>query len=125
MIFKKKQPLNLLLLVPVRKELEFTDIEGKVTLLIPKFKNQWFSSWFIPRHKTSHIHFRLDEIGSQVWRLIDGNKTVNDICNEMNPFLTNLGKSTDHIEDRVAGFIKDLAKHEFIILNEAQSQSGE
>lgn len=118
----KKQPLNLLTLVPVRKDLEFTDIEGRITLLVPKFKNQRFSRWFIPRHKTAHIHFRLDEVGSQVWRLMDGKKTVEAICEEMNPFLANIDKPTHQIEDRIARFLKDLAKHEFIVLNEVQYQ---
>lgn len=122
MIFKKKQPINLLLLVPAKKKIEFTELEGRITLLIPKFKNQRFSNWFIPRHKTSHIHFRLDEIGSQVWRLIDGVKPVESICNEMEPFLASIGKPTVQIEDRVARFIQDLAKHEFITLNEVPHQ---
>jgi len=125
MFAKKKQPLNFLNLIPVRKDIEFTDTEGKVTLLLPKFKNEKFSNWFIPRSKTTKINFRMDETGSQVWRLIDGYKSVEKICSDLHIFLTNINKPTSQIEERVTRFLTDLAKNNFIRFNEVQSQSGE
>src|SRR6266568_5703104 len=76
MFFKKKQPENYLTFIPVRKIKEFSETEGKITLLIPKFKNEGLRKWLVPNHKSAHIKIHLDENGSNVWRLIDDRVTV-------------------------------------------------
>lgn len=125
MFNKNKLSVNYLIQVPVRKEMEYTETDGKITLLLPKFKSDKYSNWLIPRWKSTHIKFHLDEIGSQVWRLIDGQRSVEDICNEVKLFLSNQDKPIDQVEERVTSFLTILSRNEFIRFNEAQPQSGE
>ena len=125
MSFKQKAPKNYLTLTPIRKVQEFSEIDGKITLLVPKFKNELFSSWFIPRQKSTHFKIHLDELGSQVWWLIDGYRTVEEICSLLNDFLAKQNKPATQLEERVTLFLSDLYKSEFISFNEAQPQSGE
>ena len=71
---------NSLDLIPVRITSYETNEEGLVTLLIPKFKNEKFAKWFIPKSRSLVYQVNLDEIGSTLWLESDGIKTVNDIC---------------------------------------------
>jgi hypothetical protein len=125
-MFKKKKPsVNYLAQVPLRKEMEFTDTDGKITLLFPKFKNFKYSKWLIPRGKTTHIKFLLDETGSQIWRLINGQKPVGEICIDIKLYLSDQGKPVDHVEERVTSFLTVLSKNGFISFNEVQPQLNE
>jgi hypothetical protein len=125
MFFKKKQQINYLALVPVRKINDFTDADRKVTLVVPKFKNERFRNWFIPKHKSTHIKIHLDEMGSQVWRSINGQRTVEDLCFLLKDYSQNHNLPDTQIEERVTKFLTDLYKNGFISFNEAQLQSGE
>lgn len=125
MFTKNKTGINYLTQVPVRMELEFTDDDGKITLLLPKFKNERFIQWFVPKRKPTQIKFHLDETGSQVWRAIDGHKPVEMICNDVRDYLTSKGKPTDQVEERVTSFLTILSRNGFISFNEAPLQSGE
>ena len=42
-----KQPQNYLALIPVRKITEIKEVDGIITLMLPKFKNEKFRKWFI------------------------------------------------------------------------------
>ena len=121
---KKKETINYLTLVPVQKVTEFKEVEGTITLLVPKFKNTKFSNWFIPKRKSQYINIHLDEQGSQVWRLINGQRQVHEICSVLSEFLVNQNKPNAQIEERVTKFLSDLLKKGFIDLNEVQSQSN-
>jgi len=54
--------------------------EGKVVVIVPKFSNQNFARWFIPKRKSTHFNVKLDEIGSESWLAIDGARSVADIA---------------------------------------------
>jgi Coenzyme PQQ synthesis protein D (PqqD) len=124
-MFKKAIPKNYLALVPIRKIEEFNETDGKITLLLPKFRNKNLEHWLIPRKKSVHFKIHLDELGSQVWWLIDGNRTVASICSLLNDFLLNQNKPNTQLDERVTRFLTDLYKNDFICFNEAQLQSGE
>jgi len=121
----KKQPQNYLVLIPVRKITEIKEVDGIITLMLPKFKNEKFRKWFIPRFKSTHFKIHLDDMGSKVWRLIDDKRTVQDICTLLNEFLASKNKPSTQVEERVTKFLTDLYTNQFITFNEAQFQSGE
>jgi len=115
MISFKKKPQNYLTMIPVRNVQVFDDIEGKITLLIPKFKSVWLRKWLIPKHKSPHFRIHLDETGSHVWRLINGKQTVEKICLEMSQVLQREGNPTELTDERVTTFLTDLYKKKFIV----------
>ena len=116
MLFQKKQNAqNYLSMVPAHNVKEFTEAEGKITLLIPKFKREWMRKFFIPKHKSLHFSIHLDAIGSQVWRMINGEQTVEEICLKVKDMLQSEGKPIDHAEERVTIFMTDLYKRKYIV----------
>jgi hypothetical protein len=112
--FKKKQPLNLLELTPVRVIKDFSEDQGIVTLLIPKFKNEAFANWFIPRWKSKYLKIKLDEIGSFVWKETSGHQKVQEICEKLKPFLEVKGETVEFIEEKVCSYMASLYHYHYI-----------
>lgn len=112
--FQRKQLLkqaNLLDLIPMRVNEHTLDTDGKVVVLVPKFKNPFWSKMFIPHSKSKNINVRLDSIGTVVWLSIDGVRTVSQIYDEI------AGASVDEIdelESRIHQFILKLYHQRFI-----------
>ena len=79
----RKPPENFLDMIPVRNVKEFTREGEKITLFIPKFKSEWMRKWFIPANRSKHFSIHLDEMGSKVWNLIDGETNTGEICNQV------------------------------------------
>lgn len=71
--------LNLLEMVPVRSAEYKVNDTGRIDVMIPKFRNERFARWFIPRWKSMHHTLHLDEQGSAVWIKIDGIKNTGEI----------------------------------------------
>jgi hypothetical protein len=110
-IIVKKGAENYLERVPVRAEwLNWADENGVVTLLIENkgVMNRIFQR-LLKKPKTSYIH--LDETGSAVWRLIDGQRTVNEIGALLEDSSDEKGQST---YQRLAEFIGILERNRFI-----------
>jgi hypothetical protein len=124
-MFFKKEPINYLSLVPVRVVKEFTEENGRITLLIPKFKHPFFQRFFIPKHKSPHFRIHLDELGSQVWRSIDDKQNVGQICSALagsvNP---DSFPDNEQLEYRVTKFLTELYKNRFVRLDEAKDSAG-
>jgi hypothetical protein len=93
---------NTLELIPVVvAEYKLTE-KGTIDLYIPKFKNEKFANWFIPGGKSQYFIMHLDVIGSKVWARIDGVKTVEQICDELE------GQVGEGTYTRVSTFISHL-----------------
>lgn len=108
---------NLLELTPFRSVSFETSEDGKVTLLIPKFKNRFAVKYFEPLLAKKHFKLKLDAYGSFVWSRIDGNTTVMAIANAMKE---HFGDSVEPVYDRVGKFIHMLQREKFISLNHPQ-----
>lgn len=74
---------SLLDLVPVPLVSHEQNESGKVELLVPKFRNEKFARWFIPRRRTVHYRIKLDETGSRVWLQLDGVKTFETLLQQL------------------------------------------
>jgi len=111
---------NFLDLIPFRI-LEHESCEnGLINLLMPRFKNKYWSRMFQPRSKGKFIKIKLDQYGSATWSLIDGNTSVAGICTkleEMNPDQFNKDNET---EKRVTKFLSMLYQQRYITFREIQ-----
>ena len=87
-----------------------TDDEGKVTLEI---KNKGIANRIaqiiIRKPKISYIH--LDEMGSFIWPLIDGKRTITDISVFVNE---HFGEKAEPLFERLAKFFQILVSYKFV-----------
>ena len=115
---RKKVQSNYLDKIPVRADLAWsTDEAGIVTL--HKENTGLFNraaQKLLHKPKTSHIH--LDEMGSFVWPLIDGKKTVGELAELA---AQQFGNKADPAYLRMAKYIQILSSYEFVTLTD---QSG-
>ena len=112
---KSGKAYNLLEMVPVCIADHSVKEDGKVDIRIPKFRNEKFARWFIPRRKSLFHTLHLDEQGSVVWLTIDGKKNIGEICCEIE------NEKVNNITDRVSRFITQLYEAKciaFLPLNE-------
>lgn len=115
-MFGKRPQKNYLDMIPVRKITEFVR-EGEInTLLVPKFKSARLRQWLIPSRRSSHFRIHLDETGTLVWDLIDGERNAGEICEIMR----SRGAGGEALEERVTGFLSQLYRNRFIVFKEQQ-----
>jgi len=113
-IFKKKtgnKKINLEEIVPRRLVDSRTEENGKITLLKPKFKNPFLKKYILPKLKSKHFKIHLDDIGSAVWKKIDGNKNGVEIAREVQE---EIDEDLEPLYQRLAIFLSALKNNEFI-----------
>ena len=115
----RKPPINFLEMIPVRNVKEFNQEGEKITLFIPKFKSERMRKWFIAANRSKYFSIHLDEMGSKVWNLIDGETNTDEICNQVSQFLPEEDISNTDIELRVTEFLRQLYKNRFIVFKQS------
>jgi hypothetical protein len=114
-LFGRQPQRNYLEMIPVRNVSGFVKEEDRITLLVPKFKSARMQKWLIPSRRSPHFRIHLDEIGSAVWELIDGERNAGQICDA----LSEKGlMGAESPEDRVTRFLSKLYHSRFIIFKE-------
>jgi hypothetical protein len=103
--------LNFLEATPVKVCDHQVDEAGKVTVIVPKFRNKQFNDWFLGK-RPKNFRIRLDETGSKVWLLIDGEKNVGRICDELEK------QNLEETVDRVTKFLTQLYEQRYITFRE-------
>lgn len=109
---KKKNQENYLEKCPMHPDwLKWsTDEEGKVTLDIEnKGVFNKIAQKLLKKPKVSHVH--LDEIGSFVWSLIDGEKTIMDFGEPLEEYF---GEKAQPTYERLAKYFRILESYGFI-----------
>ncbi len=102
-----KQQVNLLDMIPEQK-CEFRDRDdGTVDVLVPRFGNDWFSRIFKRFVKNTPISLHLDEIGTAVWRLCDGRRSVYEIGGSLED---ELGDKIEPVYERLGLFLHQAKK---------------
>jgi hypothetical protein len=117
--FKRRKilkKLNYLEVTPIRKCDFNTNEEGVVTLIVPKFKNEKFNTWFL-NHRKRFFRISLDEVGSVVWQQIDGVSKVYEICNKAQ---AELGEKVQPVDQRVTKFLTMLYDARYITFKEIE-----
>lgn len=108
-----KGKVNLLDTVPVQCGHITTEWEREYAILsFPRFKYDWMRRFLLPKSMSADIHVKLEEHGTAVWRLIDGNRTVQEIIS----LLTDHFQNEDNYPSRVTTYIMQLQKDGFIQL---------
>ncbi len=106
-----KKNVNYLEFVPLRQiERYKTDENGVITLEIEnKGVFNRVAQKLFKKPKVSYIH--LDEMGSFVWPLIDGNRNITDI----GVFVKNhFGEKAEPLYERLAQYFRVLESYKFI-----------
>jgi len=103
----KKQ--NMLDLVPITIVPFKIRDDQRVVLQLKRFPMSGLSKLF---GKSDIVQVTLDEKGSNVWKTIDGKKTISRICEEIASH--NTFDSQEMLEERVAAFILTLYRQNYI-----------
>ena len=106
-----KEKINLLEVIPLRKSHITTEWEDDCAVIVfPRFKRAWIQRLLLPKSMSPYIRVRLEDKGTAVWNLIDGENTVNDIIEK----LADQFKDEVGYESRIITFIGQLQKDGFI-----------
>eukprot|EP01107_Rhizomastix_libera_P004345 TRINITY_DN17388_c0_g1_i1.p2 TRINITY_DN17388_c0_g1~~TRINITY_DN17388_c0_g1_i1.p2 ORF type:complete len:121 (-),score=1.42 TRINITY_DN17388_c0_g1_i1:1458-1820(-) len=111
---EEKEKLNLLELTPIRNYEHTVKEDGLIDVLVPKFKREFFNR-FIPKSKSPFIKANLDELGSAVWELMNGETKILDIVKILDE---RFGEKIAPVNDRVGMFINNLHRNGFIRFKE-------
>ncbi len=105
------QAVNLLELIPEKNiQAEKTE-NGLYVLLKPKYKHPWFVRNVLPRLKNPYYKIKLDDIGSFIWTLCDGQNSVEKIAIEMKE---KFGDKVEPLYERLGTYFQNLEKNKFI-----------
>ncbi|MBR6572570.1 MAG: PqqD family protein [Clostridia bacterium] len=110
---KQKTTTNYMVLKPSRNpQLKWSEENGAVTLELENkgIMNRIFQ-FLLRKPKISYIH--LEEIGSFVWPLLDGEKTIEELGVLVKE---NFGEKAEPIYERLIQYFKILESHKFIVM---------
>ena len=100
---------------PQAKVLSSVGEDGRVTLLVPKFKSRTLQRVLLKCKLSTHVRVRLDEFGSGFWNLVDGSRSIGEIGQEMQ---IRFGESVQPVYERLAVFILQMKSRGYITLTE-------
>ncbi len=107
----KSGDVDILQTVPVvRVESEIAE-DGKVTLLVPRYHSRLAKKLLGAVSGKDVVRVDLDEIGSKVWRLIDGHRSVAEITHSLQSEM-----DVEQAEARMQLFIRALSARRFVDL---------
>jgi hypothetical protein len=104
-------PVNLLELIPQQNIRSEITEEGVYVLLKPKYRHPWMVKHVLPRLKSPHYKIKLDDIGSFIWELCDGQKNVEEIGKRLKE---KFGDRVEPLYERLGTFFQNLEKNKFI-----------
>jgi hypothetical protein len=98
---------NLLDVIPERTR-EFRDEEnGTVTVFIPRFGDGRVGSVLERLFRSAPVALHLDEMGTAVWRLCDGRRSVYEIGGSLQ---TQFGERIDPVYERLGAFLHQMKR---------------
>jgi hypothetical protein len=110
--------INTLDLTPVKQMESADNADGKVDIILPRFRNQFLKRALQPRKKGDNITIHLDELGSAIWRMIDGTMNVHQICSKLQTEFPEKLNPPEETEERVAKFLSLLYQERYITFRE-------
>lgn len=110
---------NLLDLYPLRSR-DWVEEEGRVVVLMPKFRHRWVAPWLQPMLRSPHVRVKLDALGSAVWRQCDGRTPVSRIADAVR---TEFGESAEPLLDRIGAFLRKLEAGDLLTIPSPQTET--
>lgn len=108
-----RNKVNLLDTVPVRSGQVTTEWEdGCAVLVFPRFRRKRIWHRLLPKSLSPLLHVRLEEHGTAVWNLIDGQRTVREIVEQLDSHF----QGETNYPSRVTAYMVQLQKDGFIRL---------
>lgn len=111
--------INYLELTPKRIYNHEIEDSGKVSVLVPKFKNKFLVNVLMSRLKSPYIKAKLDDFGSLTWMEMDGTKNVQSISQSLT---LKFGEKVQPVNERLTKFLTQLYQYNFITFKEINSQ---
>jgi hypothetical protein len=108
-----KQETNLLDLIPETNCRWDRADDGRIYLLVPRFKNKIMRHIGLRLGRSEWVKIFLDEIGTRSWDLIDGSRTVAEIGETLE---REMGEKVNPVYERLAEFMVILHRNRFVIL---------
>jgi hypothetical protein len=107
-----EQRPNLLELKPARKVEWETGPDGRVILIIPKFRGAMAKKWLLPWLSRPNFRVKLDVYGSFIWQHCDGRTPVSEMAGKM---VAAFGPEIEPVYERIAAFMRKLEREAFLI----------
>ena len=101
----RKKEYNLYDLRPLRATEWEEGPDGKIVILVPKFRNALMVAWVLPFLRAKHFRVKLDDLGSAIWRQCDGTTSVATMGNEL---LRQFGQEAEPVYERISSFLRRL-----------------
>ena len=117
--FKERKKIlkntNTLDLTPIRIHKDEVSDDGMVTVFVPKFKNELAKKYIVPKLKSEDFKIKLDKLGSEVWKKMDGKNKVHEIIKQL---AEKLGDDFKQPEERITKYLFQLYEQKLISFNE-------
>ncbi|MFA5648726.1 MAG: PqqD family protein [Bacteroidales bacterium] len=116
---KSLKSANVLELVPERLQGFDVNNLGQVSILVPRTKSKFMLRIMNRLKRSPNITIELDEVGSKVWLLIDGQLTTQGICNKLQQ---ELNDTLDQAPERVVRYLSGLYHNKHITFKKPEIQ---
>jgi hypothetical protein len=104
-------------LIPIRRCEHQLEEDGKITILVPKFKNPRVAKFMLSARRGKYISIHLDETGSIVWLAIDGIQTIKSISEKLQE---QFGETFQQAGTRVNKFMSRLYEERYITFKQLE-----
>jgi hypothetical protein len=98
--------------------------DGRVDILMPRFKHPVLKKALQPRWKQEYIPIHLDEVGSAIWLQIEGNVRVGELCSRLQEIHPDKLQPAAETEKRVTQFLSVLYQQRYITFEEIMKKEG-
>ncbi|MFH1754235.1 MAG: PqqD family protein [Candidatus Latescibacterota bacterium] len=107
----KKQPKNLLDLVPEQNYPFRQRDDGTVDVLTPRYGTNFIARTMSSIFKNTPVCIHLDQIGTRTWCLCDGKRSVHEIGENLH---REFGKKIEPVWERLGVFFKHMESQRMI-----------
>ena len=106
---------NALDLIPIPLCESARSEDGLITLVVPRFKQEWLLKLIRKLKRSETVKVHLDDTGSRVWKEIDGNRSVEQIGKSID---AKEGETEQQKYERLSAFMMILYRNQFIAFKE-------
>ena len=119
---KQETPeVNLWELTPLRNAKWETTEEGKVVVLVPKFRNKFLVKFILPYLAKPFFRIKLDDVGSLIWQQCDGATNVSIIAESLKQ---KFGEAVDPVDERINKFLNHLERGDLLVVDRTKAANA-